>query len=431
MTLGPAAAYKRAEIDARGWIGVSTIFSAVQDGIISRSAMTQESMMKKLTATLSGLGVWLATAATAQMTPGGIAMQPANSALAEEVHFFHNWILLPIITVISLFVLALLIWVIVRYNAKSNPEPRKFSHNTLVEIIWTGVPIIILLIIALPSFELLYKEDVTPDGKQVVVAGDGQTVDFVFPNDFAESRMVKRRSHLQVALDNGSGQQVLRYRDDYRVDGFGDAEVVVSFETPPAPGERVIIRGGRSSQNVSGCPNAKRFIDACDKEIVMAPTMTIKAVGRQWGWNYSYPDFGDFEFLSDMATEEESTPETYLLEVNNRVVVPVGETIRITTTASDVIHAWALPAFAVKVDAVPGRINETWFSADREGIYYGQCSEICGVRHSYMPIAVEVVSRPAFEAWVDSQRALAEMEPMFDSENIKLARSENAGASAE
>ena len=224
--------------------------------------MTQEAMMKKLTATLSGLGVWLAATANAQLTPGGIAMQPANSALAEEVHFFHNGILLPIITVISLFVLALLIWVMARYNAKSNPEPRKFSHNTLVEVIWTGVPIIILLIIALPSFELLYKEDVTPDGKQVVVSGDGQTVDFVFPNDFAASRMVSRRSHLQVSLDDGAGERRLSYRDDYRVEGFGDPEVVVSFETPPAPGTRVIIRGGRSSQNVSGCPNAKRYFDA-------------------------------------------------------------------------------------------------------------------------------------------------------------------------
>lgn len=387
--------------------------------------------MKKLTAMLSGLGVWAAATASAQLTPGGIAMQPANSALAEEVHFFHNGILLPIITVISLFVLALLIWVILRYNSKSNPTARKFSHNTLVEIIWTGVPIIILLVIALPSFELLYKEDVTPDGKQIVATGDGQTADFVFANDFAESRMVSRRDHIQVILDNGSEQRVLKHRADYRLEGLGEAEVVVSLDAPPARGERVILRGGRSTQNVSGCPNAKRYFDACEKEIVMAPTMTLKVNGYQWGWTYSYPDFGDFEFSSNMLPEDQTTPELYRLEVDNRVVVPVGETIRITTTARDVIHAFALPAFALKIDAVPGRINETWFNAEREGVYYGQCSEICGVRHSFMPIAVEVVSRPAFEAWVDGQRALAGLDTMFADENVKFAQAENANASAE
>lgn len=386
--------------------------------------------MKKLTAMLSGLSIWAASAASAQITPGGINMQPANSALAEEVHFFHNWILLPITTVITLFVLALLVWVMVRYNAKINPEPRKFSHNTLVEIIWTGVPIIILLIIALPSFELLYKEDVTPDGKQVVVAGDGQTADFVFANDFPESRSVKRRNHLQVILDDGSGQRLLKHRTDYRLDGLGEAEVVVSFDTPPARGARVIMRGGRSTENVSGCPMSKRYFDACEKDIVLAPTMTLKAVGRQWNWIHTYPDFGDFEVFSQMAEEDQTTPELYRLEVDNRIVVPVGETIRVMTTAEDVIHAWAMPAFAVKIDAVPGRINETWFKADREGVYYGQCSEICGIRHSFMPIAVEVVSRPAFEAWVDSQRALAGLDSMFDAETVQLAQG-FAGAVAE
>jgi cytochrome c oxidase subunit 2 len=141
--------------------------------------------------------------------------------------------------------------------------------------------------------------------------------------------------------------------------------------------------------------------------------MTLKVTGRQWGWTYSYPDFGDFDFLSDMLPKEQTTPELYLLAVDNPVYIPVGETIRITTTASDVIHSFALPNFAVKIDAIPGRFNETWIKADKPGVYYGQCSEICGIRHAYMPIEVRAVSRPEFEAWVDAQRELNGMEPMF------------------
>lgn len=373
--------------------------------------------MKRILTAVSSLSALAAGGmALAERTQGGVAMLPANSALAEEVHFFHNWILMPIITVISLFVLALLLWIIVRYNSRANPNPRKFSHNTLIEIIWTGVPILILLAIALPSFDLLYKEDVTPDGKQATYRGDGQTADFVFPNNFAEGRTVIRPKHLEVYVEDASGRQKLKYRDDYRVDGLGDAEVVVQFENPPSASETVVVRGGRS---VVG--RGERA------QIALAPTMTIKAVGYQWNWQYSYPDFGDFDFFSNLLPEDQATPETWLLEVDNRLVVPVGETIRIITTANDVIHSWAMPAFAIKIDAVPGRINETWFAADREGVYYGQCSEICGIKHAYMPIAVEVVSRPEFEAWVDSRRALAGMEPMFEQDTTKLA---DAGAAA-
>ncbi len=371
--------------------------------------------VKKPTALFSGFGVWAAAAANAQITPGGIGMQPANSALAEEVQFFHNIILMPIITVISAFVLALLIWIVFRYNSKANPTPSKFSHNTLIEIIWTGVPVLILLAIALPSFDLLYKEDVTPDGQQVVATGDGQTVDFIFANDFPESRMVRRPKHLQVIIDNGNERRVLKNRADYRVDGFGEVDLVVSMTNPPAAGERVIIRGGRSVDHRGN--------------VTLAPTMTLKVTGSQWYWNYAYPDFGDFDFFSNMLPEDQTTPELYLRAVDNRIVVPVGETIRVTITASDVLHAWALPAFAIKLDAVPGRINETWFNADREGVYYGQCSEICGIKHAFMPIAVEVVSRPAFEAWIDTQRALAGMEPLFDVDTVKLAQGDASALS--
>lgn len=382
--------------------------------------------MKRLFAGISAIATVWGGAAMAQAVPGGLSLQPPASALAEEVHFFHDGILLPIITIICLVVLALLIWVAVRYNAKANPQPRKFSHNTLVEVIWTGIPILILLVIALPSFELLFKEDVIPDGKQVVAAGDGQTVDFVFANDFPESRMVERASHLQVMIEGGAGRRGLAHKKDFTVSGFGEPEVVVSLNQPAARGERVIIRGGRSTENRAGCPTSKRYLDQCPKDVVLAPTVTVKATGRQWGWNYSYPDFGDFEFLSDMVPADQTTPDLYRFEVNNRVVVPVGETIRVITTASDVIHSWAMPAFAIKIDAVPGRLNETWFKADREGVFYGQCSEICGVQHAFMPIAVEVVSRAQFETWIDGQRELAGLAPMFDEENVKLAQADAA-----
>lgn len=364
--------------------------------------------------------------AHAELTPGGITLQPANSAVAEDVHFFHNAVLMPIITFICLFVLALLIWVMIRYNRGVNPTPRKFSHNTLVEIVWTGVPILILLIIALPSFELLYKQDITPDGKQEVFQGDGRATEFVFANDFPERRMVERRRHLEVLVASGAETRRLRYNDDYTVEGFGEPEVRVSLNAAPAAGERVIIRGGQSSQNALDCGFVGRYFDLCEKEIVLAPTMTLKVNGYQWNWQYFYPDFGNFDFFSNMLAEDATTEELYRLEVDNRVVVPVGETIRVIVTANDVIHAWAMPAFALKIDAVPGRINETWFKAEREGVFYGQCSEICGIKHSFMPIAVEVVSRPEFEAWIDEQRAFAGMDPMFTTDDVKLAQSEDA-----
>ncbi|WP_207764695.1 cytochrome c oxidase subunit II [Hyphococcus luteus] len=387
--------------------------------------------MKRLFSFLTGVSVLAGSAAYALPEQGHINMVPPASALAEEVHFFHDGILLPIITGICLLVLALLIFIMARFNSRANPTPSKNSHNTMLEVVWTGVPILILLVIALPSFELLFKEDVTPDGKQVVERGDGQTVDFVFPNDFPPSRMVARRDHLQVMLDTGAERRTLKYKTDYTVDGWGEPDLVVSLNEPAPVGASVILRGGRSTQNVAGCPMAKRYFDGCEKEVVLAPTMTLKVTGRQWNWSYGYPDYGDFEIFSNMLPEEEASEELYRFEVDNRVILPVGETIRVTTTASDVIHSWALPNFAVKIDAVPGRINETWIRAEQEGVYYGQCSEICGVNHAFMPIAVEFVSRPAFEAWIDGQRSLAGLDPMFETDSVKLAQADDAGAAAE
>lgn len=367
-------------------------------------------MTKHSLSILAAIAAMIGVATAQAPEPGGIALQTANSALAEDVHWFHNWILLPIITGISLVVLGLLIWVVLRYNAKANPTPRKFSHNTLVEVVWTVVPIIILLIIALPSFELLFNEDVIPDGKQAVASGDGQATNFIFENDFTESRRVVRAGHLRVLIDDGEERRVLRHRRDYAVEGLGEPELLISLKEAPAPGERVIIQGGRSQVG-----------RGASRQIALAPTMTLKVSGYQWGWSYAYPDFGDFEFSSNMLPEDQTTPELYRLAVDNRVVVPVGETVRVTTTGRDVIHSWALPAFALKIDAIPGRINESWFNADREGVYYGQCSEICGIKHAFMPIAVEVVSRPEFERWVDGQRALAGLDPMFADDRVRVA----------
>ncbi len=338
---------------------------------------------------------------------GGISMVAAKSAVAEEVHIFHNWVLMPIMTGISLFVLALLLWVIVRYNSKANPVARKFSHNTLVEVLWTGIPIIILLFIALFSFDLLYKEDVTPDGKQVVAQGGAS--EYAFANDFTERRVVKRPDHIEVFLSGASGVRKLENRKDYKLDGLGDPEVLVTLTSPAPAGDEVIIRGGRSRVG----PTKIFGLFGEDKsKIAMAPTLTLKVIGFQWGWTYAYPDFGDFEFNALMLEEDQTTPEKYRLAVDNPVVVPVGETIRVITAARDVIHSWALPNFAIKIDAVPGRLNETWFSAEEEGVYYGQCSEICGIKHSFMPIEVHAVSRPEFMKWVNEQRELNGMEPI-------------------
>lgn len=353
------------------------------------------------TGAIASIGVAFAQSADGPVD-GGIAMLPAASKLAEEVHFFHNIILVPIITVISLIVLALLLYVMARYNSKNNPVPHRFSHNTVVEVIWTGLPIIILVAIALPSFELLFKEDVIPDGKMVTVDGDGATYQFNFDNDFPASRMVASDRHVQVFLGTPAGVTGLVSGKDYTLSGLGSPKIGVKLNQAPAAGDRVVVRMGRSLVGVGD-----------NREIALAPTMTLKAIGFQWGWTYSYPDFGDFEFTANMLEAKDTTPALYRFETDNHIVVPVGETIRVVTTARDVIHAWALPNMAIKIDAVPGRLNETWFNAEREGVFYGQCSEICGVRHSAMPITVEVVSRPAFEAWVDQKRQESGMEPMF------------------
>lgn len=252
------------------------------------------------------------TTAWAQATEGSYAvdrqmkLMPAATDHMQGIHDFHNLILV-IITGITLFVLGLLVWVMVRYNAKANPKPATWSHNTMIEVVWTLVPVVILAFIGLQSLRLLYAGDVVPDN----------------------------------------------------------------------------------------------------------PDITVKATGHQWNWSYSYPDLGVEIELSEMATDEEAKaagePRLLAVKEGGRVVVPVNKIVRVQVTAADVIHSWAVPALGVKTDAVPGRLNETWFKANREGVFYGQCSELCGARHAFMPIAVEVVSQEKFDEWVAMKKSTASL----------------------
>ena len=248
-------------------------------------------------------------------TPGigqptdAITLQPQETAIGREAANFHNYILVPMMALISIFVLALLLWVIVRFRASANPTPSKTHHNTFIEVVWTLVPVLILVAIAVPSIKLLAHQ----------------------------------------------------------------------YSPPKAD-------------------------------------LTIKAIGNQWYWTYQYPDNGDFEVVSNMLKEKTDgngrqgasgkerartdADGPAMLAVDERMVIPAGAVVKIITTSNDVIHAFALPAAWTKMDAVPGRLNETWFKIDRPGVYFGQCSELCGARHGYMPIAVEVVSPAQFAQWV-------------------------------
>ncbi|GAA4522925.1 cytochrome c oxidase subunit II [Chelativorans composti] len=277
-------------------------------------------MKKKIAASLGLLTLLGASGAfAAQPQPWQMGMQPAATPIMEGIRWFEQytlWFIVPI----TLLVTLLLAWVAVRYRASANPVPSKTSHNTVIEIIWTLGPVIVLLLLAVPSFQLLTYQ-YTPDEE---------------------------------------------------------------------------------------------------------PAMTVKATGMQWYWEYEYQDENadsPVSFSSLLLQDadrvelgkEDLSQYPRLLAVDNEVVVPVNTTVRLLVTAGDVIHSWAMPAFGVKVDAVPGRLNETWFRAEREGLYYGQCSELCGKDHAFMPIAVRVVSQDQFDQWYsaaaenleDANRALA------------------------
>lgn len=226
-----------------------------------------------------------------------MGLQDAASPTMERISAFHD-LLLVIITGITIFVLALLLYVMYRFSEKRNPTPSKTTHNTLIEVLWTTIPVVILVVIAIPSFKLLYYAD---------------------------------------------------------------------------------------------------RVEEAD--------MTIKAIGRQWYWSYEYPDNGNFTFDAFLVADEDlKEGQLRLLETDNRVIVPVNTKIRLLITASDVLHSFALPALGVKLDAVPGRINETWMEVTREGTFYGQCSEICGAGHAFMPIVVEAVSKERFDEWVEQAK---------------------------
>ncbi len=244
-------------------------------------------------ATLTGGAVTKAFAAAGQPTNWAMSFQDSVSPVMDDLIQLDNALLI-LITVITVFVLVLLLIIMIRFNAKANPVPSKTTHNTAIEVAWTVVPIIILVMITIPSFRLLYKQ----------------------------------------------------------------------MEVPEAD-------------------------------------LTIKAVGYQWYWGYEYPDYGDIVFDSIMLEDDELAPgQPRLLATDTEVVVPVNKVVRMIITAEDVIHSWAIPSFGVKMDAVPGRLNETWFKATEVGTYYGQCSELCGIRHAFMPITVKVVTQEEFEAWL-------------------------------
>ncbi|MEX1148164.1 MAG: cytochrome c oxidase subunit II [Sphingomonadales bacterium] len=249
-------------------------------------------------ALVGGASVAWANVETGQPAPWQLGFQAPVTEIGERLNNFHD-LLLWIIGLITLFVTVLIAYVAVRFNRKANPNPSKTSHNTLIEVLWTGIPVLILVAIAVPSFRLLYFSDVVAD-----------------------------------------------------------------------------------------------------------PELTIKTTGHQWYWSYEYPDDGLY-FDAIMVPDSDLAPgQPRLLATDANLVVPTNTRIRLLVTASDVIHSWAMPAFGVKVDAVPGRLNEVWFEINREGVYYGQCSELCGIRHAFMPITVEAVSPERYEAWLEEAREL-------------------------
>tara|TARA_Y100001970_G_scaffold165152_1_gene201807 strand:+ start:51 stop:866 length:816 start_codon:yes stop_codon:yes gene_type:complete len=234
-----------------------------------------------------------------------LGFQKSASKSMSDIVWFHDYMLLPIITAITAFVLFLLLYTCVRYRASKNKIASTTSHNTLIEVIWTLVPCLILIVMAVPSFKVLYSQDTIPKAD-----------------------------------------------------------------------------------------------------------VTIKAIGYQWYWGYEYPDENIIfdSYMIDEKDLKENQPR--LLTVDNEVFVPVNKVIKVMITANDVLHAWALPSFGVKRDAVPGRINETWFQADRTGVFYGQCSELCGIKHAFMPITVNVVSQEEYDKW------LKEAKVKFAKENL-------------
>ncbi|HLV84104.1 MAG TPA: cytochrome c oxidase subunit II [Devosia sp.] len=255
---------------------------------------------------------------TGYAAPGQIHLQRSVTPVMDSIVSFHDGILMWTISLIVVFVLALLLWMAFRFNAKRNPTPASFTHNTMVEVVWTVLPIIILIVIAIPSFGVLSDQLTVPDGERKYLGSN--------------------------------------------IFSFGEVDVP-------------------------------------------APELTVKATGQQWYWDYQYVDQG-LEFSSLMLQEDDRTAtkpaQPRLLAVDSELVVPVDTTVRLQVTADPqgVIHAFAVPSFGIKIDAVPGRLNETWFNSRETGIFYGQCSELCGKDHAFMPIAVRVVTKEEFATYM-------------------------------
>ncbi len=253
---------------------------------------------------LSGTGLTaLGGPALANPSPWEMNLQPAATPIMGMIHSFDDGVLI-VVTLIVLLVLALLIYCIVRFNARANPVPSRTSHNTLIEVLWTVIPVLILLVIAVPSFKLMYFLDRTPKAD-----------------------------------------------------------------------------------------------------------MTIKVTGHQWYWSYEYPDNDNVSFDSNLITDDKlQKGQRRLLEVDNRLVVPAGQNIRVLIAGTDVMHSWYVPSFGVQMYAVVGRLNETWFNAEKPGVYYGQCNQICGVNHAFMPIVVEAVSKEEFAKFIEDKKKSAALE---------------------
>jgi len=310
---------------------------------------------------------FLPAASLADAVDWQLGFQEPASPVMEKLVSLHS-LLLYIIIAVCVFVLGLLIYVAIRFNEKANPTPRKFTHNTTIEIIWTVVPILILIAIAIPSFRLIYYMDKAPSYYDSVVVEDGIT----------------------------------------KLDGTANEEAVVKLDGQIVQ-DGVFVKDGKLQISGMLTVNDERIYDE----------LTLKIVGHQWFWEYVYPEYNNKTLESIMVPLDEIDPKTQvrLLEVDNRVLVPVDTNIRILVTASDVIHAWALPQMGVKVDAVPGRTNERWFRATKKGTYRGQCSELCGKDHAYMPIVVDVVSKEAFDKWVagsESTSVTIDAQPVMD-----------------
>src|SRR5580704_2912272 len=272
------------------------MFAGSHDQDQKQGAERQMKVLSRLTAiavTALFASAGAAFAGLGQPTPWQLGLQDAASPVMADIIGFHTFVLW-IVTAITIFVLALLLIIIFRFNARANPTPSRTTHNTPLEVIWTIVPVIILVLIAIPSFRLLFTE-----------------------------------------LD------------------------------------------------------------------VPTPDLTVKVTGKQWYWSYAYPDNGNFEFDSLIVAEKDLKPnQPRLLTVDNEMVVPINKVVHVLITGADVIHSFNVPSFGIRIDAIPGRINETWFKATIQGEFHGQCSELCGKDHAFMPITVRVVDDNAFTAWV-------------------------------